>query len=80
MSKVEMSNLIVELNGTQFYCEAAGDGFPLVLVHAGIADGRMWDDQFEAFAQNYRVVRYDRRGFGQNSDDGGKLFAPQGSV
>lgn len=60
-----MTNNFAELNGTKFYYELAGSGPPLVLVHAGIADGRMWDAQFSVFAQHYRVLRYDRRGFGQ---------------
>ena len=54
-----------EIGGTKFYYEMAGNGPALVLVHAGIADGRMWEDQFQAFAQQYRVLRYDRRGFGR---------------
>ena len=53
-----------ELNGARFFYEVAGAGDPLVLVHAGIADRRMWDDQFDQLAQHYMVVRYDRRGFG----------------
>jgi 3-oxoadipate enol-lactonase len=44
--------------------EIAGDGHPLVLLHAELADSRMWDAQFAAFAAHYRVVRYDRRGMG----------------
>lgn len=58
------TNDFAEFNGTRFYYEIAGDGSPLVLVHAGITDGRMWDDQFPVFAQHHRVLRYDRRGFG----------------
>ncbi len=54
-----------ELNGTNFYYEVAGAGHPLVLVHAGICDSRMWDDQFAHFAEHYRVARYDARGYGQ---------------
>jgi pimeloyl-ACP methyl ester carboxylesterase len=54
-----------DVNGTRLYYEVAGTGHPLVLVHAGIADHTMWDDQFHVFAQCYRVVRYDARGFGQ---------------
>lgn len=54
-----------DLNGARFYYEVAGSGDALVLVHAGIADGRMWDEQFELLAQDYIVVRYDRRGFGK---------------
>lgn len=53
------------INGTQVYYEIAGQGQPLVLLHAGVADSRMWDEQFETFAQQYRVVRYDLRGYGQ---------------
>ncbi|MEP7290228.1 MAG: alpha/beta fold hydrolase [Chloroflexota bacterium] len=54
-----------EINGANIYYELAGAGDPLVFIHAGIADSRMWDDQFEKFAQHYRVLRYDLRGFGQ---------------
>ena len=54
-----------ELNGTNFYYEVAGAGHPLVLVHAGICDMRMWDEQFAHFARHYQVIRYDARGYGQ---------------
>lgn len=57
---------MAEVNGTRLYYEVAGEGHPLVLIHAGIADSRMWDDQFDAFAQRYRVIRYDLRGFGRS--------------
>lgn len=56
-----------EVGGARLYYEIAGEGLPLVLVHAGIADGRMWDEQFPVFAQHYRVLRYDRRGFGKTA-------------
>lgn len=56
-----------DLNGARFYYEVAGEGEPLVLVHAGIADRRMWDEQFEVFAQRHMVLRYDRRGFGRTA-------------
>ena len=55
------------INGTRFYYEIAGEGRPLVLVHAGIADSRMWNEQFHAFAEQYQVIRYDRRGFGKTT-------------
>jgi pimeloyl-ACP methyl ester carboxylesterase len=54
-----------EVNGARIYYEVAGEGEPLVLVHAGIADSRMWDGQIDAFADGYKVVRYDMRGFGR---------------
>ena len=57
---------IADVNGARLYYEVAGSGQPLVFVHAGIADHRMWDDQFDVFAQQYRVIRYDARGFGRS--------------
>ena len=58
-------NGFAEVGGAKFYYEIAGEGPPLVLLHAGIADGRMWDEQFQVFAEHYQVLRYDRRGFGK---------------
>lgn len=54
-----------EINDAQLYYEVRGSGEPLLLFHAGIADSRMWDDQFAVFARHYRVIRYDLRGFGR---------------
>ena len=34
------------VNGANIHYELAGEGHPLVLLHAGIAGGRMWDEQF----------------------------------
>jgi pimeloyl-ACP methyl ester carboxylesterase len=56
-----------QVNGAMLYYEMAGAGEPLVLLHAGVADGRMWDEQFAVFAESYRVVRYDMRGFGRSA-------------
>ena len=50
----------------QLYYEAAGSGKPVLLIHAGIADCNMWDEQFILFSQAYRVIRYDARGFGKS--------------
>ncbi|MDQ3875284.1 MAG: alpha/beta hydrolase [Actinomycetota bacterium] len=56
-----------EIHGARLRYEIAGDGPPVVFLHAGIADSRMWDDQFGAFSERHRVLRYDMRGFGQSS-------------
>lgn len=53
------------VNGTSFYYETAGSGAPLVLIHAGIADRRMWSGQMEAFARHFKTIRYDARGYGR---------------
>ena len=56
----------VDVNGGRLYYEAAGSGQPVVLAHAGFVDSRMWDDQWKNFAQSFRVIRFDLRGFGKS--------------
>jgi len=51
----------------RLYFETAGNGAPLVFIHAGVSDCRMWDPQFERFAPGCKVVRYDHRGFGKST-------------
>lgn len=51
--------------------DEAGSGPAVVLVHAGLADRRMWDHQFDVLAERYRVVRYDLRGYGASGDADG---------
>lgn len=56
-----------EVNGARLYYEVAGQGHPFILTHEAIGDSRMYDDQFGVFAQHYRTIRYDMRGFGKSS-------------
>lgn len=55
-----------DVNGAKLYYEVVGEGHPLVLLHAGVANLHMWDDQVRAFRDRYRVIRFDHRGFGQS--------------
>jgi pimeloyl-ACP methyl ester carboxylesterase len=57
----------VWVNGAELYYEVGGEGQPLVLLHDGLLDRRVWDDQFVAFARLYRTIRYDRQGYGKSS-------------
>ena len=52
--------------GARLYYEVTGEGEALLLLHAGVADSRMWDEQFVFFAQRYRVIRFDLRSFGRS--------------
>ncbi|HUS33869.1 MAG TPA: alpha/beta hydrolase [Verrucomicrobiae bacterium] len=48
------------------YYEEQGTGAAVILIHGGQMDRRMWDSQFDEFAKEFRVVRYDLRGFGKS--------------
>lgn len=62
-----VDNGIAAVNGTSLYYEQAGQGRTVVLIHGFSLDCRMWDDQFEPFARDYHVIRYDLRGFGRSA-------------
>lgn len=59
----------VDVAGGRLRLDCAGEGPPLVLLHAGVADRRMWGPQFEALSDRYRLIAYDRRGFGESHSD-----------
>ena len=59
----------LETNGARIYYEVEGSGPAVVLIHAGIANLRMWDDQVPALRDAFRVIRYDTRGFGRTETD-----------
>lgn len=65
--KIDIETGLAEVNSTQLYYEVAGTGTPIVLIHGHGGDRRHWDDQFEAFAKNHKVIRYDVRGFGKSA-------------
>jgi 3-oxoadipate enol-lactonase len=54
------------LNGAQISFEICGDekAAPVVLLHDGLANSALWDEVWPALCAQYRVVRYDRRGYG----------------
>ncbi len=60
---------IAHVNDTQLYYEVAGTGHPFTLIHGLLLDRRSWDDQFEVFAQQYHVLRYDLRGWGDSAQE-----------
>ncbi len=74
MAELTSTTGFLDVQTASLYYEVAGEGYPLLLLHAGVADSRMWDDQFPIFAQHYRTMRYDLRGFGQSQWKSG-LFA-----
>lgn len=43
-----------------------GSGSPIVFLHDGLVSSAGWDEPFDALAVYFRVIRYDRRGFGRS--------------
>ncbi|MET7991736.1 alpha/beta hydrolase [Amycolatopsis sp. NPDC005232] len=59
-----------EENGApiELYYEDHGAGRPVVLIHGWPLSSRSWEGQVPALVEDgYRVITYDRRGFGQSS-------------
>lgn len=55
-------------DGTEIYYNDWGNGRPVILVHGWPLDGDMWSEQAVFLAEHgYRVIAYDRRGFGRSS-------------
>ena len=56
---------------TELYYEDQGSGQPVVLIHGYPLNGHSWEKQTqELLSEGYRVITYDRRGFGQSSKAG----------
>lgn len=52
----------------EIYYEDHGSGKPIVLIHGWPLSGRSWEAQVPALIEaGYRVITYDRRGFGWSS-------------
>jgi 3-oxoadipate enol-lactonase len=64
---------VTEVEQGRFAWWAEGDGPTLVLVHAGVADARMWEPLLPALTATHRVVRYDMRGFGRTRSAPGRF-------
>jgi non-heme chloroperoxidase len=55
-------------SGIEIYYEDHGAGQPVVLIHGYPLSGRAWDRQVPVLLEaGYRVITYDRRGFGRSS-------------
>jgi hypothetical protein len=46
--------------------DSGGGGRPVVLLHPGVGDSRIWEPVLPALAGSWRVIRYDARGFGRS--------------
>jgi pimeloyl-ACP methyl ester carboxylesterase len=57
-----------EFGQSRLYYEVAGSGEPtVILLHGGMLDCTMWDEQFNLLATAHRVVRYDASAHGRSA-------------
>lgn len=56
----------MRINGARIHYEREGKGPPVVFLHAGVADSRMWEPQVAPFSRHFDVIRLDQRGFGDS--------------
>ncbi|NGP18076.1 alpha/beta fold hydrolase [Devosia aurantiaca] len=55
-----------EIGGATLVGLEQGEGLPVVFLHAGVCDKRMWLDQMQAVSDvGWHAVAYDRRGYGE---------------
>ncbi|MEJ2267093.1 MAG: alpha/beta fold hydrolase, partial [Anaerolineales bacterium] len=56
----------VQINKAPLHMRICGSGDPILLLHAGIADSRMWRPQMTALCTQHRVIAPDLRGYGRS--------------
>ena len=68
---VEASGSYANLPGVNlWYTDTGGNGVPIILLHANTGTSVSWPKQNEAFARaGYRVIAFDRRGWGKSRSD-----------
>jgi pimeloyl-ACP methyl ester carboxylesterase len=58
----------IEIGGATLAGLEQGEGLPVVFLHAGVCDKRMWLEQMQAAADaGWHAVAYDRRGYGETT-------------
>lgn len=66
MPKPNIETGFASVDNANIYYEIAGDGQPFVMIHAGVCDSRQWNNEFSHYAESFRVIRYDYRGYGKS--------------
>jgi 3-oxoadipate enol-lactonase len=60
-------DLTIDVPGGAIWADdTGGDGLPLLLLHPGVGDSRVWQPVLDRLGDSYRVIRYDSHGFGRS--------------
>jgi 3-oxoadipate enol-lactonase len=65
--RVKVKTGFATIGNARIYFEMSGAGKPLLLLHSGIADHRMWAGQRREFSRHFQVIMPDFRGYGKSS-------------
>jgi pimeloyl-ACP methyl ester carboxylesterase len=70
-SAAEPTGQYADMPGVKlWFTDTGGSGTPIVLLHANTGTSAIWDDQIAAFSRaGYRVIAFDRRGWGKSTAD-----------
>jgi non-heme chloroperoxidase len=67
MSDIKVNKSLLGLNNVKLHVEDSGSGRPVILIHGWPLSGASFKHQVPALlSAGYRVITYDRRGFGQS--------------
>lgn len=66
----------VAVGDAELRYELRGAGPVVVLIHGWAQDLEIWDDQVAALSPHYRVLRYDRRGYGRSTGHADRTADP----
>ena len=62
---------LADVNGQRIrYEDSGGEGPPVILAHGFLMDREMFAPQVEALGEEFRVITWDERGFGETEFDG----------
>ncbi|MEO6174460.1 MAG: alpha/beta hydrolase [Flavobacterium circumlabens] len=68
LKQIHTDKYIETAQNVRLYVKDYGQGKPVILIHGWPLSNEMWEYQIEFLVQNgFRVIAYDRRGFGKSS-------------
>ncbi|HMR99628.1 MAG TPA: alpha/beta hydrolase [Anaerolineales bacterium] len=73
MTTPQVKSGFVNNGSARLYYETAGNGSSFAMIHAGVADNRLWNNEFAYFANSHRVLRHDMRGYGKSEPVNGEF-------
>ena len=67
--KFEEKQIRVEYNNVSYIDEGPTDGVTIICIHGFPFNKGMWENQIDAWKEDYRVIAYDVRGHGKSTAD-----------